>query len=95
MNSAAFLNYQNYAIDQKNNASLLNNEIIQWAYVLALPIVGLLMLCFFLSLGGLFALLGPWAIFIAARFVTHRWNKKINTIETIETQRELFLKFTF
>lgn len=95
MNSAAFLNYQNYAIDQKNDAHLLSNEVIQWAYVLALPIVGLLMLCFFISLGGTFAFLGPWAIFIVARLITRYCDKKINTIETIETQREFFLKFTF
>ena len=36
------------------------------------PIVGLLALVLFLSLGGAFALIGPWAIFVATRVVTKR-----------------------
>ena len=95
MNSTAFFNYQNYTIDQKNDASLLSNQVIQWAFALALPLVGFLMLCFFLSLGGTFAFLGPSAIFIVARLIPGCWEKKTHMIEANESQRNNFLKFTY
>jgi hypothetical protein len=88
MNSAALIDYQGYAKDKKNDSSLLTKEVIQWAYALTLPIVGILMLCFFLSLDGAFALLGPWGIFIAARLITRSWDKKVCKIETLEIQRD-------
>ena len=90
MNSAAFIDYQGYAEDKKNDSSLLTKEVIKWAYALALPIVGILMLCLLLSLGDAFALLGPWGIFIAVRLITHCYDKKIGKIETIEVQRDNF-----
>jgi hypothetical protein len=95
MNSAALLEYQHYYIDQKNDSGIFTSEAIQWSYVIALPIAGLLILFIFLSLGGVFALLGPWAIFIAARLITSHWDKKACKIETIEIQRNKFLEFTF
>lgn len=93
MNSAAFLKYQDYFINQKNEVRVFNSEVIQWAYALALPVAGFLVLYTFLSLGGVFALLGPWAVFIAAKLITCYWNKKVCEIETIEIQRDNLLKF--
>jgi hypothetical protein len=95
MNSTALLGYQDYYIDKKNDAGTFTNETIQWGYALALPVVGLLVLYTFLSLGGAFALLGPFAIFIAARLITCYWDKKVAKIETIEIQRNKLLKFLF
>lgn len=95
MNSVALPEYQPYYIDQNEHSGAFTREARQWAYAIVLPIVGLLMLCFFLSLGGVFALLGPWAIFIAARLITYYWDKKTCKIETIEIQRNKLLKFLF
>jgi hypothetical protein len=95
MNSAAFLKYQDYSIDKKYETVLFNSEVIQWAFALALPVVGLLMLCFFLSLGGAFALLGPFAICIAARIITCNWDKRVCKIETFETQRGNITKLIY
>ena len=94
MNSVALLDYQQYYVDQKNDTGAFSSEARQWGYVIALPIVGFLILYVFLSLGGVFALLGPWAIFIAARLITSRWDEKVRKIETIEIQRDKFFKFT-
>ena len=94
MNSGALLEYQDYYIDKKNYAVIFSSEAIQWAYAITLPIVGLLMLSFFLSLGGIVALLGPLVIFIAARLITRHWDKKACKIETIEIHRNKFLEFT-
>lgn len=88
MNSGALLEYQNYYIDQKNYAGIFTSEAIKWAYTITLPIVGLLMLCFFLSLGGIVALLGPLAIFIAARLITRHWDKKVCKIDTVEVTKD-------
>jgi hypothetical protein len=95
MSSVAFLDYQHYAIDQKNDSGAITNNVIQWGYAIGLPVVGILLLCFFLSLGGAFALLGPWAIFIAARLITRYWDKNACKIETIEIQRNKLLKFMY
>ena len=94
MNSGALLEYQDYYIDKKNYAAIFSSEAIQWAYAITLPIVGLLMLSFFLSLGGIVALLGPLVIFIAARLITRHWDKKTCKIETNEIQRNKLLEFT-
>lgn len=86
MNSVAFLDYQQYYVDQKNDAVTFSSEAKQWGYAIALPIVGLLMLYVFLFLGGAFALVGPWAIFIAARLITSRWDEKVCKIEITSVQ---------
>jgi hypothetical protein len=82
MNSVAFLDYQHYYVDQKNDTGAFSSEARQWGYAIALPIVGLLILYVFLALGGAFALLGPWAIFIATRLITSHWDEKVCKIES-------------
>lgn len=84
MNSAAFLEYQHYYIDQKKDSGAFTSEVKQWSYAIGLPVVGILFLYFFLSLGGAFALLGPCVIFIAARLITNYWDEKVCSIQTIE-----------
>ena len=86
MNSVAFLEYQQYYVDQKNDTGALSSEAIQWGYVIALPIIGLLILFVFLSLGGAFALLGPWGIFIVTRLMTSRLDKKVCMIDSASGQ---------
>jgi hypothetical protein len=88
MNSVGSLDYQHYYITQKNYAGMFNSEAIQWGYAIALPIIGLLILFTFVSLGGVFAILGPCAIFIAARFITSHWDKKVCKIDTVEIAKE-------
>jgi hypothetical protein len=88
MNSGALLEYQHYYIDQKNDAGIFTSEAIKWGYAIALPIAGLLILFIFLSLGGIFAILGPCAIFIAARLITRHWNKKVRKIHAVEFAKD-------
>ena len=95
MNSVAFLDYQHYYVDQKNDTGAFSNEVRQWGYAIVLPIVGLLILFVFLSLGGAFALLGPWAIFIVTRLITSHWEKRVCKIETFEIQRGNILKLRY
>jgi hypothetical protein len=51
---------------------LSNHEIVQWGLLIALPLVGmpLLVLCFLLQ--GVFAVLGPLAIFVGVKLLTKR-----------------------
>lgn len=42
-------------------------EIRQWCYLIGLPIIGLLALFCLLSLGGVFAAIGPWLLLIAVK----------------------------
>ena len=88
MNSKTFLEYQDYYIPQKNDAGIFTSEAMQWSYAIALPIAGLLILFIFLSLGGVFAILGPCAIFIAARIITRHWDKKVRKINTVEIAKD-------
>ena len=62
MSSVAFLDYQHYAIDQKNDSGAITNNVIQWGYAIGLPVVGILLLCFFLSLGGAKYWDGIWVV---------------------------------
>jgi hypothetical protein len=90
MNGVAFLDYQHYYVDQKNDTGTFSYEVRQWGYAIALPIIGLLMLYVFLYLGGAVALVGPWAIFIAVRLITSRWNAKVCKFENIELHQDNF-----
>lgn len=65
--------YQQQSIRKLDVSRILTGEVLQWCYVLCLPIVGLLVLILCLYLGGIFALFGPWAILIAARACTKRF----------------------
>lgn len=39
-------------------------DVQQWSVLIGLPLVGLFALVFLLSLGGVFALVGPWVLFL-------------------------------
>jgi hypothetical protein len=75
MNSVALLEYQQQYGDQKYTSGVFMTEARQWYYVICLPVIGLLVLYYFLSLGGIFALLGPWVIFFAVRLLTKLWDE--------------------
>ena len=49
-----------------------NGEVKQWCVTLLVVIVGLLALCSFLLMGGVFALIGPWVIFVGALCIMKR-----------------------
>lgn len=57
---------------RERHAGLSSYQVRQWCYLIGLPVVGLLALVFCLWLGGAFALVGPWIIFIAVRVITKR-----------------------
>jgi hypothetical protein len=48
------------------------DAVTPWGRMILSLIVGLLALSFFLALGGVFALVGPWIIFVVAQFVSKR-----------------------
>lgn len=73
INSVALFEYRQQRINEQPSALReFTHAVKPWCYVAGLPIVGLLALVLFLSLGGAFALIGPWAIFVATRVVTKR-----------------------
>lgn len=47
-------------------------ELKFWCYIVGLPVAGLLALVLFLAMGGVFALVGPWAILVVTRVVIKR-----------------------
>lgn len=47
-------------------------ELKFWCYIVGLPVAGMLALVLFLALGGVFALVGPWAILVATRILVKR-----------------------
>jgi hypothetical protein len=49
-----------------------NSEVKQLCVALLAVIVGLLVLCSFLLMGGVFALVGPWVIFVGVVCITRR-----------------------
>jgi hypothetical protein len=56
-------------------SALSTHEVKQWCLIIALPLVGmLLLLCCFL-LQGVFALLGPWVIFVGVKLMTKKLEK--------------------
>jgi len=62
-------NRQQHLNTQPSTLDVFTCAVKPWCYVVGLPVVGLLALFLFLSLGGAFALFGPLAIFIATRVV--------------------------
>ncbi|HKF36236.1 MAG TPA: hypothetical protein VKB35_04990 [Ktedonobacteraceae bacterium] len=57
-------------------SALSTPEVNQWWSVIALPMVGMLLLLCCYLLQGVFAQLGPWAIFVAVKLITRRLEQK-------------------
>lgn len=75
IHKAVWLEYQAQSRQQINKQytdSIFSYQVRQWCYIIMLPVVGLLALALCLSLGGAFALVGPWVMFIAVRVITKR-----------------------
>ncbi len=74
INRASFYEYreQQCINGQPSVLGEFTRAVKPWCYVVGLPLVGLLALILFLSLGGAFALFGPLAIFVATRVLTKR-----------------------
>jgi hypothetical protein len=51
-------------------------EIKQWCITLGIIVVGLLALGIFLVAGGVFAMIGPWAIFAGALVLANRTERR-------------------
>ena len=74
--STAFITYKQHSLEGRRIPTQLSNEIKHWCFVMSLPIIGLLALTFFLSLGGTFAICGSLAIFAAVKLLNkHRFDK--------------------
>jgi hypothetical protein len=52
-------------------SDLSTHEVKQWWSVIALPLVGMLLL-----LQGVFALLGPWVIFVGVKLITKKLERQ-------------------
>ena len=75
IHKAVWLEYQAQSrqhINKQYTDSIFSYQVRQWCYIIMLPVVGLLALALCLSLGGAFALVGPWVMFIAVRVITKR-----------------------
>ena len=72
MNSTTFARYQPYSSQKSDASTFFSSEVKHWCYLIGLPIVGLLALLCFLSLGGVFAVVGPWLILAGVKMYTRR-----------------------
>lgn len=68
--STALITYKQQSFEGRRIPTELANEIKYWCYVMCMPIMGLLALTFFLSLGGTFAICGSLAIFAAVKLLS-------------------------
>jgi hypothetical protein len=53
-----------------------DDDIEGWGVIFSSIIVGLLALWFFLAMGGIFALVGPWMILVVRHLVRQKWVRK-------------------
>jgi hypothetical protein len=53
------------------------DDIEGWGAILLSIFVGLLALWFFLAMGGIFALVGPWMILAVRHLVRQKWVRKV------------------
>jgi len=58
------------------SSGLSRHEITQWGLLIALPVVGMLLLAVCFLLQGVFAALGPVAIFVGVKLVTRKLEKQ-------------------
>jgi hypothetical protein len=56
-------------------SGLSTQEVKQWCLIIALPLVGMLLLLLCFLLQGVFALLGPWVIFVGVQLMTKKLEK--------------------
>ena len=73
---------QNYYLQEKKEqerrvvAMLADDDIEGWGTIILSIVIGLLALCFFLAMGGIFALVGPWMILAVRHVVQQKWVRK-------------------
>ena len=71
---------QVYRVAQGKNTGAFSlsaqDDVEGWGMIILSLVVGLLALGFFLALGGMFALIGPWMVFAAAHLVRQKWARK-------------------
>ncbi len=56
---------------------LADDDIEGWGTIILSIVVGLLALWFFLAMGGIFALVGPYMIFAARHLIRQKWVRKV------------------
>jgi hypothetical protein len=71
---------QAYRVPQERKPGAVSmsaqDDIEGWGAMILSIAVGLLALGFFLALGGIFALVGPWMVFAAIHLVRQKWATK-------------------
>jgi hypothetical protein len=71
---------QVYRVAQGKNTGAFSisvqDDVEGWGMIILSITLGLLALGFFLALGGIFALIGPWLVFAATHIVRQKWARK-------------------
>ena len=71
---------QTYRVQQERKIGAVSmsaqDDVEGWGTMILSIAVGLFALGFFLALGGIFALVGPWMVFAAIHLVRQKWARK-------------------
>jgi hypothetical protein len=80
MGTTVEISSQAYRVTQERNAGAFSistqDDAEGWGMMILSIAVGLLALGFFLALGGIFALVGPWMVFAAIHLFRQKWARK-------------------
>lgn len=70
--TTSLLQQSRNSIERWDVSGASTHEITQLCLVIALPLVGMLLLICCFLLQGVFAALGPWALFIGVKLITKK-----------------------
>jgi hypothetical protein len=76
INRTSLYQYASKEVESHSGSTVSNGYTMGWSMILCAIILGVLALFFFLSLGGMFAVVGPWLIFVATVAMTKRSTRK-------------------
>jgi hypothetical protein len=62
--------------DTRFGSRTSDDELTHWCIDICSSVIGLFTLFFFLAMGGIFALVGPWLIFVVIHLVRQKQVKK-------------------
>jgi hypothetical protein len=74
-------NAHSYCIQKERETRAVSmsadGDIEEWGTIILSIVIGLLALWFFLAMGGIFALIGPWMIFATIHLVQQKRDRKV------------------
>ena len=76
INRTSLYQYASKEVQGRSGSTVSNEYTMRWSMILCAIILGILALFLFLSLGGMFAVVGPWLIFAATVVMTKRSTRK-------------------